>query len=105
MSAARCPPRLRDMIESCLAKDAGQRPSPADLLTWYRAQTAGQTLPAWLPAEVAADVAQYSPPAPAGIGGPRPAAVLSSYVPGPAAAPPGGRARVWMQVTRRKERH
>jgi hypothetical protein len=61
-----CPPALRGIIERCLAKQAAQRPLPAEIISECRAHTVGQTLQiaqAWLPAAVAADLAQHAPPA------------------------------------------
>jgi eukaryotic-like serine/threonine-protein kinase len=46
---AKVPGQIRDMVEQCLAKDAEQRPTPADLL----AELGGADLtPDWLPAPI-----------------------------------------------------
>jgi serine/threonine protein kinase len=82
-----CPPQLSDVIGNCLAKDAAQRPSPAEIITRCRAYTAGRTLQAWLPAEVAAGMTQHARPAPGAITPERPQAFP---LPGPATAQPSG---------------
>jgi hypothetical protein len=87
-----CPPQLSDVIGSCLAKDAAQRPSPAEIITRCRAYTAGLTPQAWLPAEVAAGMAQHAPPASVTAAPVLPTAILTSPVLGPAAAQPGNAA-------------
>jgi hypothetical protein len=60
-----CPPRLREVVGTCLAKDPAARPSPAEIIAECQAQTAGQAgeiaLP-WLPPDVLAALAQYVPP-------------------------------------------
>jgi Protein kinase domain len=38
-----CPSPLRGIIERCLAKRAADRPSPAEVIDWCRAATAGRT--------------------------------------------------------------
>ena len=61
-----CPPRLREVVGRCLAKDPAARPSPAEIIAVCRAQAAGQAggiaLP-WLPPDVLAALAQHVPPA------------------------------------------
>jgi hypothetical protein len=62
-----CPPRLRELVGRCLAKDPAARPSPADVIAACRAQAAGQAgeaAPPWLPSDVLAALAQHAPPAP-----------------------------------------
>jgi hypothetical protein len=47
-----CPAPLRGIIERCLAKKAHDRPSPAEVIGWCRAATAGRTrqiAQPWLP--------------------------------------------------------
>ena len=60
-----CPPSLRDLIERCLAKVPGQRPSPGEIIDQCRARTTGHPLQiaqSWLPAAVSADLASHLPP-------------------------------------------
>jgi serine/threonine kinase PknH len=89
---AGCPTPLRTVIERCLAKDAGLRPSPAEIIWFCQTQQASSgTVVAepWLPPRVAADLAHrstlvstlagqaappWSPPAPAAWSPPAPAA-------------------------------
>jgi serine/threonine protein kinase len=55
-----CPAPLRGIIERCLAKKAPDRPSPAEIISWCRAATAGRTgqiLQPWLPHGVTAALA------------------------------------------------
>ncbi len=50
-----CPARLRPIVDHCLAKEPGDRPSPAEILAWCRRLTAGQTAQIaqpWLPPEL-----------------------------------------------------
>jgi hypothetical protein len=52
-----CPPSLRGIIERCLAKEPVERPTPAEIISWCRAQTAGrsqQIARPWLPTAVSA---------------------------------------------------
>jgi serine/threonine protein kinase len=60
-----CPPRLRDVVGCCLAKDPAARPSPAEIIAACQARAAGQAggiaLP-WLPPDVLAALAQHAPP-------------------------------------------
>jgi hypothetical protein len=61
-----CPPRLRELVGRCLAKDPGARPSPADVIAACRAQAAGragEAAPPWLPSDVLAALAQHAPAA------------------------------------------
>ena len=51
-----CPSPLRGIIERCLAKRTSDRPSPAEVIDWCRAVTAGRTgqiAQPWLPPAVA----------------------------------------------------
>ncbi|MCW2891760.1 MAG: serine/threonine protein kinase [Actinomycetia bacterium] len=60
-----CPPRLRELVGRCLAKDPAARPSPAEVIAACRAQAAGQageTAPPWLPPDVLTALAQHAPP-------------------------------------------
>ena len=60
-----CPPRLRELVGRCLAKDPPARPSPADVIAACRAQAAGEAgeaAPPWLPADVLAALAEHAPP-------------------------------------------
>jgi hypothetical protein len=87
-----CPQRLREVIERCLAKDAAARPSPADIISLCRAQTAGQTgqiAQPWLPPAVAVALAAHVPP-PATFGFPPTVTVSPSPAPGMAPAPAPG---------------
>jgi type II secretory pathway pseudopilin PulG len=67
---AGCPPRLREVIGRCLAKDPASRPSPAQIIADCQARTAAEGIvPAWLPPDVlaalasdAAPLASLSPP-------------------------------------------
>jgi Protein kinase domain len=66
-----CPSPLRGIIERCLAKDAAARPSPAEVIGWCRAVTAGRTgqiAQPWLPAGVIGALAERPPPRPDQIG-------------------------------------
>jgi hypothetical protein len=66
-----CPSPLRGIIERCLAKNAPDRPSPAEVISWCRAVTAGRTAQIaqpWLPPGVVAALAERPPPAPARAG-------------------------------------
>ena len=54
------PPQVRPIAERCLAKDPGQRPTPAELL----AEFGDIDLPAiWLPTRILEGFTQYAPPA------------------------------------------
>ncbi len=60
-----CPPPLRDLVERCLAKQPADRPAVADIVAEARRLAAGQGLQvsqSWLPASVAAALAQHAPP-------------------------------------------
>ena len=60
-----CPPRLRELVGRCLAKDPAARPSPADVIAACQAQAAGEAgeaAPPWLPADVLAALAEHAPP-------------------------------------------
>jgi hypothetical protein len=55
-----CPSPLRGIIERCLAKRTSDRPSPAEVIDWCRAVTAGRTgqiAQPWLPPPIAAVLA------------------------------------------------
>ncbi|MEV8455448.1 serine/threonine-protein kinase [Streptomyces sp. NPDC052095] len=57
-----CPPELRVIIERCLAKEPGQRPSVAEIMDYARRQTQGATMGfagSWLPEPVAASLVRY----------------------------------------------
>jgi serine/threonine protein kinase len=61
---AGCSPPLRGIIERCLAKNPAERPAPAEIISWCRAQTAGQTqqiAQPWLPPAVATALAGRGP--------------------------------------------
>jgi serine/threonine protein kinase len=64
-----CPSPLRGIIERCLAKKPPDRPSPAEVISWCRAVTAGRTrqiAQPWLPPGVIAALADRPPlPSPA----------------------------------------
>jgi serine/threonine protein kinase len=53
------PAQLRPVIERCLAKDPGQRPTSADLLAEFGA---GQLAADWLPPPLTEVVSRYAPP-------------------------------------------
>jgi serine/threonine protein kinase len=62
-----CPPPLRGIIERCLAKNAADRPSPAEVISRCRALTAGRTgqiAQPWLPPGVTGALADRPPPPP-----------------------------------------
>jgi protein kinase-like protein len=88
-----CPPRLRELVLRCLAKDPAARPSPAEVIAACRAQPAGQpgeTAPPWLPADVLAALGQHAPPP---LSAPMLTHASTTPVAGPAAGdtvPPGG---------------
>lgn len=68
-----CPSPLRSIIERCLAKKALDRPSPAEVISWCRALTAGRTgqiAQPWLPPGVVAALADRPLPAYARAGAP-----------------------------------
>jgi hypothetical protein len=82
-----CPSPLRGIIERCVAKEASDRPSPAELIGWCRAVTAGRTAQIaqpWLPPGVAAALADRPLPSP-------PRAVAGDHRQA-SAAPPGSSA-------------
>ena len=59
-----CPAPLRDIVERCLAKRATDRPTPAEVIDWCRAVTAGRTgqiAQPWLPPSVVAALASSAP--------------------------------------------
>jgi serine/threonine protein kinase len=61
-----CPPGVREVVGSCLAKDPAGRPSLAEIIAECRAWTSGRTDAidaAWLPPEVLALLAPESPQA------------------------------------------
>ena len=60
-----CPPRLREVVGRCLAKDPAVRPSPAEIIAACRARTtveAGGLAGPWLPPDVLAALPQHVPP-------------------------------------------
>ena len=63
-----CAPPLRTLIERCLSKDPGARPSPTDVIAACREHQSPETVRlagTWLPAPMAAAVAgHHAPPAP-----------------------------------------
>jgi serine/threonine protein kinase len=60
---AGCPPRLREVIGRCLAKDPAGRPSPAQIIADCQARTAAEGIvPAWLPPDVLAALAPDAAP-------------------------------------------
>jgi protein kinase-like protein len=63
-----CPEPLRGLLGRCLAKEPAERPGPGEIISTCRANTAGKTLQiaqSWLPAGVAAILAEHAaPPAP-----------------------------------------
>ncbi|WEV24736.1 protein kinase [Streptomyces sp. 71268] len=65
------PEELRELIGRCLAKEAADRPTPAEVIAMCRAASPGAELRRpedWLPTVVAADLGQRSAsPAPAGV--------------------------------------
>ena len=66
-----CPAPMRGIIERCLAKKAPGRPSPAEVISWYRAATVGRTsqiAQPWLPPGVAAAQADRPLPPRARVG-------------------------------------
>lgn len=57
-----CDPKLRVIVERCLAKEPGQRPPVAEIMDYARRQTEGQTVNlagAWLPEPVATSLKEY----------------------------------------------
>ncbi|GGQ02007.1 serine/threonine-protein kinase [Streptomyces roseolilacinus] len=79
------PDQLRELVTRCLAKDAAERPSIAEVLTMCHQasdQTALRRPEEWLPGAVAADITTRA-------AAPAPAAVTT---PPPPAAPPAGQA-------------
>lgn len=66
-----CPSPLRGIIERCQAKKAPDRPSPAEVISWCRAVTAGRTgqiAQPWLPPGLVAALADRPLPSPAQAG-------------------------------------
>jgi hypothetical protein len=62
-----CPARLRPLVDHCLAKEPGDRPSPAEILAWCRRLTAGQTAQIaqpWLPPALTRALSGHVPPSP-----------------------------------------
>jgi eukaryotic-like serine/threonine-protein kinase len=57
-----CPAPLRGLIERCLAKAPGDRPTPGQIIAECRAQTSGQRFSAWLPPAAAVGAAQQRAP-------------------------------------------
>jgi hypothetical protein len=86
-----CPEPLRYLIGRCLAKDPAERPGPGEIISGCRRHTAGRTLQiaqSWLPAGMAALLADHVAPA---APGPQPAARQPSAAGQPSAAvPPSG---------------
>jgi hypothetical protein len=65
-----CPAPLRGIIERCLAKDAADRPSPAEVIRWCRDATAGRTgqiAQPWLPPGLVTAIGGGPLPAPAAV--------------------------------------
>ena len=102
----RVPAAARPLIERCLDKDPGRRPSPGELLTELGDATLA---PGWWPASLDRDVSRSGPATavpPATANGalaglrPGPATVTGAYPSGPTAPPrprgvrPGGRRRL-----------
>lgn len=88
----RCDPALMPIIERCLNKDPGSRPSVDEVLAAANDALAGQTgtvtVGSWLPRQVAEAVAGYAAPPPPGPG---PVSVPPGPVPVPVPPPwPGG---------------
>jgi Protein kinase domain len=87
-----CPSPLRGIIEHCLAKQAGDRPSPAEVINSCRAATAGRT----------GQIAQpWLPPGVVGALADRPLPPASATVPSQPTARLGvrpGRRRAWRAV-------
>ncbi|HEX4705803.1 MAG TPA: protein kinase [Pseudonocardiaceae bacterium] len=57
-----CPPALCAILERCLAKEPGGRPTLGDIMTYARAHTRGDTLSAarsWLPESIVTSFAGY----------------------------------------------
>ena len=57
-----CPPKLRTIVEQCLARDPEKRPAVSKIMEYAREQTAGETLAlagSWLPEAVATSMAEY----------------------------------------------
>jgi hypothetical protein len=80
-----CPEPLRELVGRCLAKEPAERPGPGEIISVCRRHTAGRTLQiaqSWLPAGMAALLADHVAPA---APGPQPAAGRP-----PAFAPPSG---------------
>jgi Protein kinase domain len=88
------PARLRPLVERCLAKDPGERPSPAEL----RAELdAARPFGDWLPARVAGTLARFAAPEAALADQPAPVAASPAWLPStgsqlamPAGAAPAG---------------
>ena len=76
------PGQIRPLIEHCLAKDPGQRPSARDLLT---EAGAAQPVTGWLPEPISHAFAPYQVPvSPAALGDPiAPGLVSDSHTPAP----------------------
>jgi cellobiose transport system substrate-binding protein len=58
-----CPPELRAIVERCLAKDPGDRPSLTEIMAYARERTGGPTLPgtgSWLPDDIATSLTAYA---------------------------------------------
>jgi serine/threonine protein kinase len=80
---ANLPARIRPVIERCLAKDPGQRPTPGDLLAELGA---GELAIDWLPPRLTEVVSRYAAPGMAaaaslGTGSPLPAGVPDGATP------------------------
>ncbi|WP_228554930.1 serine/threonine protein kinase [Catenulispora pinisilvae] len=84
-----CPTDLGPIIERCLAKEAGARPTLDEVITLVRDQFAEKTLAhtsSWLPQTVVAEFALYDVAAAPAIGGTDPGPTAQ---PGPAVRSPG----------------
>jgi len=91
-----CPPRLREVVGRCLAKDPAARLSPAEIIAACRARAAveaGGLAGPWLPPDVLAALAQHVPPS----APPSPQALSSQLSSWPVA--PSGVSPPWAPVT------
>ena len=79
---ARLPGGVRSLVERCLAKDPGQRPTTADVLAELGA---AQLSADWLPAPLTEVLSRYAPPAATARGAGWPPTVTSSAAPRPPA--------------------
>lgn len=82
-----CPEDLREIIEACLSKDAGSRPSLDEVIAFAREQTSGKTsayTDSWLPDALMAELGRYDV---ATAPRPEPRAQAQPTTPIPATAP------------------